>query len=302
MAQRQRACSITGIEALPVECASEMKAEDRNCLHTLLVTREPTGLSRIISCERYGSLPRLLRVTARVLRFIDILKRRIRKDSTPYFKELGSEEINAAKTLWIKESQRPLVSDKKFESWKQQFGLFLDDAEVWRCGGRLSNAAVPYTTKHPILLGRDHHLTMLLVCRAHERVFHDGTKETLAELRTRYWIIKGRSFVRKVIHQCVTCRKFEGKPCPAPPPPPLPRFRVEEEPPFTNTGVDFAGPMYVKSSEPGRSKKVWLCLYTCCPFGHRTRYDHSSIPSKPKAIFCKKGPPANDDFRQRKDL
>lgn len=74
---------------------------------------------------------------------------------------------------------------------------------------------------------------------------------------------EGQSLRSVVVHQCVTCLKFEGKPCPAPPPPHLPKFRVEEEAPFTNTGVDFAGPMYVKSSEPGSSEKVWLCLYTC---------------------------------------
>lgn len=44
--------------------------------------------------------------------------------------------------------------------------------------------------------------------------------------------------------------------------PPLPNFRVEEAPPFSFTGVDFAGPLYVNEDES--SKKVWICLYTCC--------------------------------------
>ena len=46
----------------------------------------------------------------------------------------------------------------------------------------------------------------------------------------------------------------------APSSPPLPDFRVREAPPFTFTGVDFAGPLYVRDNE----EKVWLCLYTCC--------------------------------------
>ena len=35
-------------------------------------------------------------------------------------------------------------------------------------------------------------------------------------------------------------------------------------PAFAYTGVDFAGPLYVK--EPSRSSeaKVWICLFTCC--------------------------------------
>ena len=49
----------------------------------------------------------------------------------------------------------------------------------------------------------------------------------------------------------------------APPPPPLPSYRVQEAPPFTVTGVDFAGPLYVQGPN-GAQTKVWICLYTCC--------------------------------------
>ena len=47
--------------------------------------------------------------------------------------------------------------------------------------------------------------------RAHECVIHNGVRETLTEVRSRYWITKGRSFVRMIVRQCVTCRRFEGK-------------------------------------------------------------------------------------------
>ena len=98
---------------------------------------------------------------------------------------------------------------------------------------------------------------------AHERVLHDGVKETLMELRSRYWIVKGRSFVKSVVRQCTTCQRFEGGAYSAPPPPPLPTFRVKEEPPFSYTGIDFAGPLYTKDGE-GQRGKYWVCLYTCC--------------------------------------
>ena len=44
-------------------------------------------------------------------------------------------------------------------------------------------------------------------------------------------------------------------------PPALPAFRVQEQPPFTFTGVDYAGPLYTRSKE---ASKVWICLFTCC--------------------------------------
>jgi len=49
-----------------------------------------------------------------------------------------------------------------------------------------------------------------------------------------------------VLNKCVICHRYEGQPCNLSPPPPLPDFRVREEPAFTYTGVDFAGPLYIK--------------------------------------------------------
>ena len=118
--------------------------------------------------------------------------------------------------------------------------------------------------KHPTLLHKHHLLTLLITQDAHKRVKHNGVKETLTEIRTRYWIIKGRQFVKKVLHKCTACRKYEGLPQASPPPPPLPVFIVKEEPAFTYAGVDFAGLLYIKSSGLAGSNKVWICLYTCC--------------------------------------
>ena len=125
-----------------------------------------------------------------------------------------------------------------FESYKRQFNLFKDEKEVWRCEGRLSNADVSYAVNNPILLPRDHPVTTLIVREAHERVFHNETKETLTEVRRKYWIPRVRSLTRQLIHHCFLCKKFEGTPFKTPPPPPLPTCRVKEDPAFTHTGVD----------------------------------------------------------------
>ena len=37
---------------------------------------------------------------------------------------------------------------------------------------------------------------------------------------------------------------------------------VEESPPFSIVGIDFAGPLYIKDNDS--MKKVWICFYTCC--------------------------------------
>ena len=86
-----------------------------------------------------------------------------------------------------------------------------------------------------------------------------GLKETLTELMSRYWLIKGRQYIQRVLHNCIICKSFTSKPHVAPPPPPLPPVRVQEAPSFAHVSIDFAGPLYIKDGN-----KVWICLYTCC--------------------------------------
>ena len=81
--------------------------------------------------------------------------------------------------------------------WEKQLSLFADNDGILRCRGRIDNALnLPYLTKHPVILPGDHHLKTLYVCRAHDRVLHNGTKEILTELRSQLWVIKGRSVVK----------------------------------------------------------------------------------------------------------
>ena len=77
-------------------------------------------------------------------------------------------------------------------------------------------------------------------------------------------MVGGRQFVKKLLHSCVTCRRYQGKPYSAPQAPPLPEFRVKEAPPFSFVGVDFAGPLFVRDTQASTSRKVWICIFTCC--------------------------------------
>jgi len=61
----------------------------------------------------------------------------------------------------------------------------------------------------------------------------------------------------------VICRKVAGKPFPVPDPPPLPQARVQDGPPFSVTGIDFTGAMYVKNEGSVGEYKVYVCLFTC---------------------------------------
>ena len=244
--------------SMPGECAVELKGTPLPSLN--LVTADfQSSISDLMSCDRFSTLSKLLRVTAYVVRAINGFKGKREDISTG----LTSEELAHAEMLWIRSAQQHLVSQPNFKVQQKQFNLFIDDKNIWRCGGRLTNVEAPFAVKYPVLLSRNHPLTTLVVREAHERVHHDGVKETLTETRRKFWIPKGRSLVRYLIHHCVLCRRFEGAPFKGPPPPPLPVFRVKEDPAFSYSGVDFAGPLTIRADKATNSKKVWICLFTC---------------------------------------
>ena len=172
-------------------------------------------------------------------------------------------------------SQSNLPKNDKFTSWVQQFRLFKDHTGLWRCGGRLNHSEIQDLAKFTIFLEKNHHLTHLIVKDCHKRVKHSDVGDTLMELRSRCWVVQGRQLVKKILYGCVICRRFGGTPYRAPPPPPLPWFRMKEAPPFSYTAVDFAGPLYVRDTLTSQSRKVWLCVYTCCV----TRATHLDVVS-----------------------
>ena len=249
-------------EATPEECSVELRRTAKKPTHNLIVSANPEGISNLIRCEDFSSLHKLLRVTKLVSRFVRLLQQRLHTEGDRVNPQ--PSDIDRARLLWVKQSQSKLQADPKFVAWQPQFDLFVDAAGLWRCGGRFQNSHLPTSTKSLILLDKNHHLTYLIVLDAHRRVMHNGVKETLAELRSSYWIVRGRHFIRKVIHSCVVCRRIEGRPYKGNPSPPLPEFRVSQSRPFQFVGVDFAGPLYVKPAGLVKKPKVWLLLCTCC--------------------------------------
>ena len=135
-------------EHVPECCATELKVKDsRRCpeSHSLLVSDHKDSMIR---CENFSSLKRLLKVTAIVYKFIQVLK--MRRRGTEASVRLEAKDIIDAELYWIRIAQEMLLQDEKFTMWKTQLGLYLDDLGLRRCKGRLSNAELPMDAKHPI--------------------------------------------------------------------------------------------------------------------------------------------------------
>ena len=146
----------------------------------------------------------------------------------------------------------------------KRFGLFLDEEGIIRCHGRIDESSFSLSAKQPVLMPTKHYVTELIIRKSHEFVHHNGIKETLNNTRESYWIFRGREAVKRVVRNCVVCKKFEGKPFGTPTTAHLPTSRVSDEPPFANTGVDFAGPLYVdtqvREGVERKMEKAYVCL------------------------------------------
>ena len=229
------------------------------------------SIDELIKCETYSNLNRLYRVTAYVICFI----KKCRKQSEVCGIYVSGLEMNDAEQVWIKsvqlcsfgqEIQYLMSPTSSCPILVNQFGLFLDDQQVLHCKSRLNNSSLHLQSKNPAILPRRHRIVELLVLWAQQNIKHGGVSDTLVYIREKYWILKGRQVVRKIVRSCVVCRKLEGPSYPSVPAPDLPIERVSDHPPFTHTGLDFAGPLFAYEIDGSGMKvmeKVYICLFTC---------------------------------------
>jgi hypothetical protein len=195
--------------------------------------------------ERFSSWPRLIRIIARCLRW-----RQKQDRGNP----LTIHDLTIAHNKLIILLQlchfpdviRDLQANRHstVKGKLQRLNPFLDKDGMLRVGGRLRHSTLPFNQKHPIILPKST-TTALIIEHEHLLNLHAGTPATLYALRRSYWPIDGRSQVWSTVKKCVRC-------CRANPPPveyimgDLPAARTTESRPFTNVGIDYCGPFFIK--------------------------------------------------------
>ena len=262
-------------EFISTNAMEEKVKNEPEVTYVMVNSQEPVtlNLQTVFDIHKHSNKGKLLRTLSWVLRFIDNLKARLRGKSVNKENEISGEETDRAEMVLIKSIQSKafikelhyLFKDDKEQTkaplYVSQFNLFLDTHRVLRCRSRVSKSSVIDSGKNPILLPPGHHYAFLLIKEAHKEVYHNGTRETLNLLRQTYWVPRGREMVKKFVRKCLLCKKLEGLPFRTSFNPDLPPDRVDDSPPFTNTGLDFAGPLIVKYA--AGSKKCYICLFTC---------------------------------------
>ncbi|KOB70031.1 Pro-Pol polyprotein [Operophtera brumata] len=87
---------------------------------------------------------------------------------------------------------------------------FIDESGVLRVGGRLRNASLPYSARHPMLLPKKAHLVELLVHDRHIKNSHAGCNALMAIFQREFWILSGRRTVRGLVFRCLPCYRLKA--------------------------------------------------------------------------------------------
>ena len=223
---------------------------------------EPIGLIKLLPLENYSTMTRLLRVGSFVRRFW-------------HNSRLPSEQRNLNHFLTAEERQNTFTELLKCE----QERLFPKEIERLRSGLPLNKSSslarlrpilsgdvlclLPRTNEGPLpILPRRSRLTDLVVTHFHALFLHQGASITLNEIRRHYWIPGGRSLVKRLVFHCHSCKRFRALPYQTPEGFLAPHRRSAAIP-WSITGMDFFGPMYISDGGPSNDTKVYCLLLTC---------------------------------------
>ncbi|XP_029175258.1 uncharacterized protein LOC114943741 [Nylanderia fulva] len=259
----------------PIHDASVPLSSD--AIHKIAIETRQSAVLHVESVEewdlvyKFSNWTKLVRVTAYVLRFVYLLKK-TRKFSCAS-PALNADELNDAETFWLNYVQKrsfdseidSLRKDKSIskKSSLRTFSPFLGEDALLRLGGRLKNAALAYDEQHPIIVPQGR-IAFLLIAHTHKITLHGGVQLMLRTLRQRYWLLGSRNAVKRRIRQCIVCTRYSVKQSnqlmsdlPSP--------RVNQSPPFTYTGVDYAGPFLITPfvGRGQKARKNWVALFIC---------------------------------------
>nr|XP_029709475.1 uncharacterized protein LOC115255489 [Aedes albopictus] len=258
--------------AIPQTTLADVEDERKT---TTLLTQNLPPLNPLFA--RSSSFDRLLRTTAYCLRFAHHTRKEAKQTTiTLNPNELDSArdrlvmvvqaECFKAKILLLKRG-KPVANNSSLKL----LNPFLDSSGIIRVGGRLKLSTESYTTKHQILLPGFHKFTRLLLMSYHRKLIHGGVSLTLGTVRNEYWPTNGRRAVRSVIRTCYRCTRANPRPLQQPVGQ-LPLTRVTPSRPFASTGIDYCGPVFVKTAyrnNPKRSNlkvgQVMILQDSCLP-------------------------------------
>ena len=233
-----------------------------------------SGPEHFIPLDKFSGFSRLASVHSNVLRFINNIKLRLAvKNRLTHLRRYDYSKDNLYQIACnqIISTEQQIHYPEIFEYFKHrkksinsmpnlvsQLNLILSKDNLLKVKSKFGTCA---QSKYPILLPKNSKLTNLIIRDLHVSFSHAGIYTLLKELRKEFWITHYYSTVRKMLRQCITCKRLNERSIK------LNQssyrdFRVEPPSiPFRYVCLDYMGPFNVTWN--GKKSKVWILIITC---------------------------------------
>ena len=91
---------------------------------------------------------------------------------------------------------------------------FINDEGLLRAKGRPYNVGIDFNAKYPVVVDAKSRFGQLLIAHYHAHLAHGLPDYAYSEIRQRYWLVCGKSAVKKISRTCLSCRRKNSRPSP----------------------------------------------------------------------------------------
>ena len=217
--------------------------------------------------KNYSTWSKLLGVVARLYQKVQIFKDRAKTAiNVAHYAKARKYLFRCSQKSSFTEQLEALIKGKPLGHKDKllPLGPFLDDNGLIRATGRLTEAPLPWATKHPVILSSDDHITRLFIQHCHEVCMHAGIDHVRNFIQQTHYIFRLRTTLRSISFTCFKCRRSRGQGL-QPYMSSLPSCRFPDADinhyPFRTLGIDFIGPFEVV--EKRNTEKRYVCFFTC---------------------------------------
>ncbi|GFY38639.1 integrase_H2C2 domain-containing protein [Trichonephila inaurata madagascariensis] len=155
-----------------------------------------------IKSDYFSTYSRNNRVVAWTLRFIHNIS-----NATKIKGSLGYEEFKGAEVLVFKSLQSNAFQDERLLAKMQ---AFKDEDGLLRIRTKFADSYEKEDFKFPIPLPASD-VVVKLILEEHVKAMHAGSSILLARLREKFWIIRAKRLVKRVLSECVICKRYKAK-------------------------------------------------------------------------------------------
>ena len=204
----------------PDNCTSNLSDDDQELKKRSIVINtkikcDDSAIDKLLSST--SSINKLKYRIATFLRYKQFLMKRSMFTGRFTAQELKNSEFEIFKIVqrdYLEDSYVNLSIDKSLSKTDPLVKLspFIDNDQVIRLRGRVSEASIPYDSKHPIVLHGSSPLVKLIIQDIHHELGHMGRDYMMTAIRRIFHIIKGSKLVKTILKNFVIYRKIQGKP------------------------------------------------------------------------------------------